>query len=263
MRHPRQHVLLAHADGELDDVRASAVARHLGGCARCTSMMERQRRTSRAFATALAAVDDAEPDAWGEAPRSRAVLTAPAAAMGLMPASGGTRHRTARKAGRFSGAWRWAAAVVLTTGAAAAAVVFVLPQVRQAEEMAAGRTAPATVETATSPVASVAVRPRDGAIQVLLTGAGDGSRLVLRQAAGGDVQVTVEGLPTPRFAALDGQVAADLGDARVVVRVAMPAALRTATITLDGHVVAMVREGQTSPPEAAADGIELVLPPRQ
>jgi hypothetical protein len=134
-----------------------------------------------------------------------------------------------------------------------------LPQLKSGSGSAMNTAVPAV--PIPEPVASVSVLPRDGAAQVLLAGAGEGSRLVLVTGQGAVVAVTVTGLTKPSFTALDGRVAADFAGARVLVRVSVPAELRAATITLEGHVVATIREGHTWPLAAASDeGIELAVP---
>jgi hypothetical protein len=242
--HPERAVLLAHADGELDDDAAPGVVRHVAACAECSVEITSLRGASNDFASTLHALDADEPAAWN------APAAAPAEVIPLRPPA---QHRA--PAGGH-GILRWAAGILLIGGAAASAAIVVLDRLADTPEPSAA-VPTATSAGAQDAVAAVVATPLGGELRVAIDGAGTAARLYVAFDDDAAPTVAVTGTGAPRFTAAAGRVDIALDAEATGVRVTVPTALRT-EITMNGRVVARVTYG-TADPAAAADGTGIPL----
>lgn len=286
MTHPTEDRLRAYMDGELPLAEDADVGDHLGMCADCSAAAAEMRETADVFAGAMARMDAAEPEHWqaltGDAQSGssiageseldeertlRLVLSDPsrraerddlirAATSGPALVKSGRVRRRGRS---FAApAMRWAAGIALTvaiggSAAIASGLLRVGPQ-------------PETTVTTAPPSDAVAPagggvfgRPVNGAMEVVLTRAPSGSRVVIDWTDAEEVLVEVTGVPEARVIHRDGEerMVANLADRAGVVRVTMPRGLRSATVVWQGRIVVQVAEGTVSPEGAAAEGVVL------
>jgi hypothetical protein len=192
------------------------------------------RETTHAFASVLHDVDRLEPEAWESATdRPADVLVLPVAE---------NNARGVRRATRGSTAWRWAAGLLLSTAAAAAILRpgFLERESAASREPAPAISAPAPVDR---PTGGVAVRPRDGEVEILLVRAEAGTRIHVGFHDGGDVVIDAFDGPAPAFAARDGRVAVYFGGRTATLHVSVPRTLRLGRIVAGEIDVAVIRAG--------------------
>lgn len=247
MSHLAGETLVAFVDGEMEPLAERRATRHLESCTVCSTTAAEFDGTCALFAGALQWLDDDEPAAWaslGPAPevvRTRVARPAaprtPVATGGSAPVRAGDVH--VRPPGR---ALRWAAAVTLLAGTAAAAVMApgLVTRVRTALRPADTGPAPAAVDA----TGAVAVSPVNGAVDILLMGAAEGTRVRIALHDLDDVLVDYTAAVPPRFIARDGSVSLDLGGNAATLRITVPRTLRTGRIVIDGTVAAVLTQGR-------------------
>lgn len=249
--HPARDVLLAHADGELSDLEERDIARHVETCMDCDRVVAGLQAGSTVFSDALQVVDSVEPAHWA-GPSTDSAVRDDADALSLrpsarFPSSGELRRSPARITS--SGPLRWAAGILLLAGATVSAAIVGSYMLSETRDATATVAEPARDAAA---VAAVMVTPLGGEIRVAVSGAGADSRLFVTFADRADASVAVEGAVSPRFRVEDGRVDLELEGAAAVVRLTLPASLRTATVTTNETVIATVRDGQVQPAAAMA-----------
>ncbi|MCI0437458.1 MAG: zf-HC2 domain-containing protein [Gemmatimonadetes bacterium] len=261
--HPRDRLLQALVDRELNAEREAEVLRHTASCARCSARLERVRSLTGSFSGAILDIDAAEPVHWHNAGLETPALDRLTAEAGprLRVERGGASApaappapRERRRAGR-TGAYpplRWAALFVLGTAAIGAAALLV-------DRLVNDEPAPAVTVTGQTPdgvtrdiAGAVVVLPVAGAITVRVMDAGEDTRLIVELVDASNVAVQVEGQATPRFEARDGHVEVSLAGASANVRVRVPRSIGSAEVSAQDRVLARVRDGQIAPPEAAS-----------
>lgn len=262
--HPESDVLLAFVDDELNDAQRTEVAAHMAQCDACGARAAEFRQATSLAGTLLAAIDAAEPERWRSAPTMPAIAEQTATAESPVAAQvidlDTARADRVRGGGaRSFAAWRWAAAAVLVTSAGVAGVV--LSRTTSSTPVTESVGAAAT-NAAAVPRSGVSVAALDGAVNVVLEGAGPGSRLaVIVDPAAVSVSLTVEGVESPQYEAEEGRIAVDLLGARGTVLVRVPAGV-SAAVRAAGRELAAVRAGSVVPVAAgAAAGI--AIPPQR
>lgn len=246
MRHPRTETLLAHLDDELPQVEARRLVSHLGGCPECAAQVARLSAVNRMFGAALHTIDEAEPASWRT---------------GRTRSGGAVEHVIPLKSRPARAEVRWwsdtallrrAAAILLFTAAAASAAVLGGRALLLDDEASAPLTVtPAPVQPT---VATVAVPPENGRVQIALTGAAAGTHITVVLTDAAEATVSVEGV-APHVTAARSMVSVDLNGASAVVRLALPRALRAADVTSDGTDVIRMRNGTVTPAEALTGGV--------
>ncbi|HEX6308059.1 MAG TPA: zf-HC2 domain-containing protein [Longimicrobiales bacterium] len=241
MTHPGMEALLAHIDRELPPQEANEVAGHIASCGTCSLAVAGLRETSGALAGAVSSIDRWEPASWQHRPDTVAQV---------LPL-----ERPARRgAGAGLRLLPRAAGILLLIGAAASAAIITGRTVvdRTAIEAPPEQTAPVSAPGA---VTSVAVTPAAGAVVIVLTGAGPGSRVYVTLADRADAAVTTEGAGTPHFTAADGRVDIALGGSAATIRVALPRSLREARVVADRAVVVTFDGTRLLPASASRAGV--------
>jgi anti-sigma factor RsiW len=284
MKHPTEERLRAYLDGELPLAAAAAVGDHLAGCAECAALAAGLRETADVFAGAMARVDALEPERWRTLPEptQRRFFTGDAGpvderTLRLIPvgARGPGREETVhaptsdvavtgahpfRRPPRSAAPLlRWAAGIALAVAiGGSAAIASGILNVGSAPETTVAP-APAPAEAISTSGGGVFGRPVNGAMEVVLTRAPAGSRVIIAWTDAEDVLVEVAGAPEARVVHRDGEerMVANLADRAGVVRVTMPRGLRSATVVWQGRIVVQVAEGTVSPEGAAGEGVVL------
>jgi anti-sigma factor RsiW len=282
MKHPTDERLRAYLDGELPLPAAAAVGNHLAACADCGAVAAALRETAEVFAGAMARMDAAEPARWaaggdadgwatvadGDLVRRplRFVAAESGSAEPVIRAarSGPTlvREREPAPARRRAAAplLRWAAGIALMVAVGgSAAIASGLLQGRGGEEGEPATVTAAPADAVPEAGGGVLGRPVNGAMEVLLTRAPAGSRVIVGWTDGADVIVDVTGAPEARVLHRDGEerMVANLADRAGVVRVTMPRGLRSATVVWQGRIVIQVADGAVTPVGATAEGVVL------
>jgi hypothetical protein len=238
MRHPPAEALVAHLDGEISGPSASRVARHVAACVACRGRLAEMRDSTSSVAAVLARIDDLETTAASGFP---GVHAHPASAV---PAVNG-RAGTTRPAGTRTHArtWRWAAAFVLVAGGATAALL-----TESADTQRARPEATAAVQEPASPLGGlIHVAPAHGVLDIALTGVAPGTRIEIAFADAADVVIEADGVAGPHFRAARGDVALDLAETPVRVRIVYPHDLHSGAVRVDGVTVARVGAGRVVP----------------
>lgn len=277
MKHPTDDRLRAYLDGELPLAAAALVGEHLTACADCTALAAELRETADVFAGAMARMDAFEPARWAAGgadaaatvvaddggPRTlrfvaadqdsvepviRAARSGPALVRDGQPAPS---RRTAAPP-----LLRWAAGIALLVAIGGSAAI-ASGLLRTGGDGDAESAALAAEPAEAGPAAGGGVlgRPVNGAMEVLLTAAPAGSRVVVGWTDGEDVIVDVTGAPEARVLHRDGEerMVANLADRAGVVRVTMPRGLRSATVVWQGRIVIQVADGSVTPESAAGE----------
>lgn len=297
MSHPSEAQLLAFADRELEGSHYREVEAHVRGCDLCRHALRDVEQAMAGLAVELALIDTEAPAGWpavaaaDRTDRRGAAYelpseSSPSFGSATVPSGGrgqGARDRGARAlrpvratpSSRAAFSLRWAAVLLAIVGGGAAAMVapqwFGRAATRVESAPAAAPVHTSIAETATSS-AAVSILPVAGEATVVLTagaGSGDG-RVVVELSDRSDVQVTVSTAAsehaTPRFTSAEGRLAVQLTGRGALVRVSIPATLRTARITYDDKTIATVSDGVVAPAEAGESGVALPTrapPPRQ
>jgi hypothetical protein len=236
MMHASREMIVALLDVELDMDEAQRTERHERTCDESTNRLSEARETTRAFAAVLHDVDQLEPDAWQTGTdRPADVLVLPVA-----------EARASRAGGRATGgstAWRWAAGLLLSTAAAAAIIRpgFLEREAPLPAEPTRTVSAPAPADR---PGGGVAVRPRDGVVEILLVRADAGTRIRVAFHDQADVVIDAFDGPAPAFAARDGRVAVYFGDRSATLDIGVPRSLRLGRIVAGDTELAVIREGR-------------------
>jgi anti-sigma factor RsiW len=281
MKHQTETNLRAYLDGELDEVPARIVERHMAECADCAATAAELHETAGIFTAALAYVDQAEPEGWRTDEPWQAALPAPARVRVvptvLDPADvipiGRTRTAPSSRqpSGRVTGpaaassstprglpaAWRWAAAVVLLAGAGgAAALTGVFGNRGEESSPEAVATEAATTGT-TDAGSGIFVAPVAGQVEIVLTRAPAGSRIIVTRNDADEVGLEVSGQTVPRFTVRAGHGTADLADRAAVVRIGVPRGLTSVSVVWEGRIVVRIEGDTVTPIDAGAAGLVL------
>lgn len=284
MKHPTDEKLRAYFDGELPLSAAAAIGEHLAECSACAAVAAELRETAQVFTAAMARMDALEPEHWrsrpddgdlpflaGEAaeprkPALRIVRDEEDATSGAgdarvaTPIAPASRERQFRRPRRSAAPLlRWAAGIALTVAiGGSAAIATGILRVGSAPE-ATIATTPASSEPVAAAGGGVFGRPVDGAMEVVLTNAPAGSRVIIEWSDAPDVLVEVTGAPEARVVHRDGEerMVANLADRAGVVRVTMPRGLRSGSVVWQDRIVVQVVEGTVSPEGAAGEGVVL------
>ncbi len=279
MSHPSEALLLAFADDELDDERRREVDGHVRVCGLCRHALRDLEQAMSGLTVELALLDTAEPAGWQSLIVPREARLGRSASVEELPAATAAPRRTASRtsatahAGRPTRTFvplRWAAALLLVVGGGAAAMAvprwrgaaahLVSPTASVPEVRAVASTAVADVAMSS---AAVSILPSGGEATVALTstaGGGDG-RVLVEVSDRSDVQVTVSTATsermTPRFTSADGRLGVQLAGHGSLVRVALPATLRSARITHDGATIVTISGDAITPTAARTSGVIL------
>lgn len=281
MSHQTETDMRAYLDGELDDVPALIVERHMAECADCAAVAAELHETAGIFTAAMARMDAAEPehwraaDSWTEAlPASARVRVVPTVIdpERVIPIGRGRQPASAAPAADHAGAsapaasprrsvggaaWRWAAAVVLLAGAGGAAALTNVFGLAAAPDASGEPVAIEATTTAPDPGSVVFVTPVDGVVEVVLSRAPAGSRVIVTRSDDPDVGIEVSGGSVPRIVPTAGRGLVDLADREAVVRIGVPAGLTSVTVVWEGRIVVRVEGGEVTPGGAASEGIVL------
>lgn len=256
MTHASRETLVAYADGELAEQEERHTGRHLEDCAECAAELAAIVETRAHFTWAIARIDEAEPSAWDAPDAAERVLAAAAAGADSAPAFREPAidlhaHRIARatrpapvsvKPHVRPTAFRWAAGLVLVAGAAAAAIVTPVIVERVFTEPVPAETR--TSEDVVTSSGAVAVLPVDGAVSIALTGAVDGTHVLVAFEQRQDVIVDYSAPETPGFTARDGVVGVNVAGTGTMLRVSVPADVREARVLVDGVEAALLARGE-------------------
>lgn len=243
-RHVEDAALLAALDGELAADERAAVEAHLSACAECARRGEELRFTVRRVAAALEELD--APGPWADMPPAlrEAAAASPAPIRSREPGT----ERSGTKVGRRA----IAAAAGLTLLLAAGAYAVPGSPVRGWVDDSIGAIATLIgVEEAGPEEAgptTVSVEPVDGAVRVAVLGATSSLRIRISLSDGEEASVTAR---QAAFHVESGTIG--VTDPAGELTIALPRAARTATVEVDGTVVARLEAGQLTRQPAADD----------
>jgi len=239
--HIEDGALLAFLDGELEATEREAVEAHVSVCSGCTERRDELRFVGKRVSAELETLD--EPSPWTELPENLRQASREA----VRPISSARSVRAGR-VGRRSVATAAGLLLVLAAGA------YAIPgsPVRGVVDGAVAAVASLVGLGDETPVdpgpAGVSVKLRDGAVRVVVLGATPELRVTVSATRGEQAVVMAR---DPRFRVESGLL--EISDPTGELEITLPLGAQSATVEIDGSVVARVEGGQLARTPAADD----------
>jgi len=242
--HVEDGALLALLDGELDAAERDAFEAHLSDCSECSERHDELRFLTKRVASELALLD--VPSPWTELPEHLRQASREA----VRPISSAGSARTARAGwvGRRSVATAAGLLLVLAAGAYAIPGSPVRGFVDDALSAVASLVGIGDEAPVDPGPAGVSVGLRDGAVRVVIFGATPELRVTVFLTSGDQAVATAR---DPRFRVEAGLL--EISDPTDELQIAVPRDAQSATVEVDGAVVARFENGQLRRTPAADD----------